>query len=102
MLPTTLDVFRASLKADPTVSVTDRARFLAFLRTGEAPVAPLPPSNNCPRILRRAEVGSRMSLGLRSVDKLPIKKVKLPGRKHAAGFLESDVNALLSQMAAAA
>jgi len=29
------------------------------------------------------------------VDKLPIKKVKLPGRSRAAGFLESDINALL-------
>jgi hypothetical protein len=29
------------------------------------------------------------------VDKLPIKKVKLPGRQRAAGFLEGDVNALI-------
>jgi hypothetical protein len=30
------------------------------------------------------------------VDKLPVKKVKLPGRQRAAGFLESDVNELLT------
>jgi predicted DNA-binding transcriptional regulator AlpA len=101
MLPTTLDVFKASLKADPTVSPADRARLLALLRAGSAPVSPLfPPPEAVPRILRRAEVANRLSLSLRTVDKLPLKKVKLPGRQRAAGFLESDINALLGQGAA--
>jgi hypothetical protein len=96
MLSTILDVCRASLKADPTVSATDRTRLLAILRGGGAPdTPPATPPDTTPRILRRAEVGRRLAVSLRTVDKLPIKKVKLPGRSRAAGFLESDINALL-------
>jgi predicted DNA-binding transcriptional regulator AlpA len=61
---------------------------------------PCPPPDTTPRILRRAEVANRLSLSLRTVDKLPIKKIKLPGRTRAAGFLESDINALLEQKVA--
>ena len=101
MLPTTLDVFRAGLKADPTISPSDRNRLLAMLRNGAAPGnPPAPPVDTGPRLLRRAEVARRLSVGLRTVDKLPIKKFKLPGRKRAAGFLESEINALLEQKAA--
>ncbi len=97
MLPTTLDVFRATLKADPTISPTDRARLLGLVRTGTAPAhPPHPPPAPAPRILRRAEVANRLSLSLRTVDKLPIKKIKLPGRTRAAGFLESDINKLIA------
>lgn len=101
MLSTTLDIIRVSLKADPTVSATERARLLAVLRTGAAaPTAtPPPPSSNGPRLLRRAEVATRLSICLRTVDNLPLRKIKLPGRKRAAGFLESDVNALMEQAA---
>jgi len=97
MLSTTLDVLKAGLKADPTVSAADRARLLALLRMGAAPDAPPPhPADVVPRILRRAEVAHRLAVSLRTVDKLPIKKIKLPGRTRAAGFLEADVNALLT------
>jgi hypothetical protein len=100
MLPTTIDVFRSSLKADPTVSPADRARVLAFIRNGGSPVIVPPPlPNNCPRLLRRAEVARRLSVCLRTVDNLPLRKVKLPGRKRGAGFLETDVNALIEQAA---
>jgi hypothetical protein len=42
-----------------------------------------------------------MSCCIRTVDNLPLRKVKLPGRTRAAGFLESDVNALMEQAAIA-
>ena len=101
MLPITLDAVRATLKTDPTVSLRDRARLLALLRTAEAPAnPPRPLPDSPPRILRRAEVATRLSLSLRTVDKLPIQKIKLPGRTRAAGFLESDINALLEQKVA--
>lgn len=100
MLPTTIDVLKAGLKSDPTVSANDRARLLALIRTGAAPNKPAPPQDVAPRILRRAEVACRLSVSLRTVDKLPVTKVKLPGRTRAAGFLESDINALLQQKAA--
>jgi len=97
MLPTTLEVFKASLKADHTVSAVERTRLVALVRTGAAPDAPHPhPADAVPRIIRRAEVARRLSVSLRTVDKLPIKKVKLPGRTRAAGFLESDVNTLIN------
>lgn len=51
------------------------------------------------RILRRAEVAARFSVSLRAVDlwsrKGLIKRRVLPGRTRAAGFLESDVEALM-------
>ncbi len=98
MLPTTLDVFKATLKTDPTVSPNDRARLLTMVRTGaEASQPAAAPTQTVPRILRRGEVARRLSVSLRTVDKLPIQKVKLPGRIRAAGFLESDINALLAQ-----
>jgi hypothetical protein len=96
MLPTTLDVFRAALKSDPTVSATDRNRLVTLLRTGGAPdTPPAPLPDTTPRILRRAEVARRLSVSLRTVDKLPLRKIKLPGRTRAAGFLEMDINGLL-------
>jgi hypothetical protein len=97
MLPTTLDVFRAGLKSDPTVSPAERARLLSLVRNGPAPAEKTAaPQEASPRIIRRAEVGRRLSVSLRTVDKLPIPKFKLPGRQRAAGFLESDINALLA------
>ena len=64
---------------------------------GVPEIPPTPPLMAVPRILRRAAVAQRLSISLRTVDKLPIKKIKLPGRIRAAGFLESDVNDLLKQ-----
>jgi hypothetical protein len=101
MLPTTIDVFRAGLKSDPTISPAERARLLALVRNGPTPAnkAEAQPETG-PRIIRRAEVARRLSVSLRTVDKLPVAKFKLPGRTRAAGFLESDINALLVEKAA--
>jgi hypothetical protein len=97
LLPTTIDVIRAALKSDPNPSPGDRARLLAMLRAGAVPAnSPAPPPDSGPRILRRAEVARRLACSLRTVDKLPLKKFKLPGRTRAAGFLESDINSLLA------
>src|ERR1041384_3965731 len=98
MQATTLDIIRSGLKSDPTLSPSDRSRLLALLRTGGAPQSKsvAPPQDCAPRLLRRAEVARRLACSLRTVDKLPIKKVKLPGRQRAAGFLEGDVNAMLA------
>ena len=97
MLATTLKIVRSGFEADPTLTPTDRARLMAVLRNGAAPHCKpeAPPPDNTPRLLRRAEVARRLSCSLRTVDKLPIKKIKLPGRQRAAGFLEGDVNALV-------
>jgi hypothetical protein len=97
MLNTTIEILRSGLKADPTLTPADRTRLMAVLRNGVTPHKPdCPAPDNTPRLLRRAEVARRLSCSLRTVDKLPIKKVKLPGRQRAAGFREGDVNALLA------
>ncbi len=68
-----------------------------MIRTGAGASKPTaPPPERVPRILRRGEVARRLSVSLRTVDKLPVAKFKLPGRQRAAGFLESDINALLA------
>jgi hypothetical protein len=96
MLGTTLKILRVGLESDPSLTPADRARLMAAIRDCVTPHKPATqPPDNSPRLLRRAEVARRLSCSLRSVDKLPVKKFKLPGRKRAAGFLESDINTLL-------
>ena len=52
-----------------------------------------------PRLLRRSEVAGRLGVCTRVVDALArngkLTRRKLPGRVRAAGFLESDVCALI-------
>ncbi len=59
-----------------------------------------PATTSEPRLVRRAEAARRLSRSLRFVDKLAasgvLPKRRLPNRKRAAGFLESDLNALIS------
>jgi len=99
MLTSTLEIIRAALKADATVSAAERTRLLALLRNGGAPGhPPTAPPDTSPRILRRAEVARRLAVSTRTVDDLPLRKIKLPGRVRAAGFLEPDVNALLGSI----
>ncbi len=93
-LETTEKAIDAILRADPSVTPLARKDFLTALRHG--PTKAEPTTERASRILRRAEVARRLSCSLRTVDKLPVKKVKLPGRQRAAGFLESDINALLA------
>lgn len=100
MLGTTLDVFKAALRSDPTVSASDRNQLLAILRKGLDAPKPEATIERVARLIRRAEVAERMACSLRTVDKLAatgvLKKRKLPGRVRASGFLESDVAALIA------
>lgn len=95
MLETTFDAVRAVLRSDPTVSPVERSRLLALLRQSP-PAKTETPVEMVPRVLRRNEVAQRLSCSLRTVDKLPLAKVILPGRKRAAGFREAEVNALIA------
>lgn len=98
MLATTLDAFRAVLKADPSITPGERARILSTLRNGKDPSCAETPK--APRILRRREAAGRFGASIRLVDRLAqqglLRKVKLPGRERASGFLEADVNALIA------
>ena len=100
-MATTVDAVRALLKSDPALTPADRARIVASVRNhGREPEGPR--ENTAPekRILPRGEVARRFNRSLRFVDHLAkagtLRRVKLPGRKRACGFLASDVERLMS------
>ena len=96
-MQTTMDVVRATLRADPSVTPGERARLLALLRNGNPGAAPAIPTG--PRLLRHREVAERLGVSKRTVQSLLsggiLRPVTLPGRKRALGVAESDVCALL-------
>jgi hypothetical protein len=98
MLTTTIEVIRAGLKSDPSITPTERARLLALIRNTKELTA-RPKLEGTERILRRTETARRLSRSVRMVDKLAadgvLRKRTLPGRQRACGFLESDVEALI-------
>jgi len=103
MLETTLDAIRAILKADPSIIVRERNQILAAIRNGGiAGPTPLSIPNSGPRILNRKEVAKRLGRSLRLIDRLAsdgvLVKRRLPGRIRCTGFLESDVNDLISNL----
>lgn len=108
MHQTTIDAINAILKADATVPLRDRKHFLreldninvsngAATAIGKVP----PPTPSGPRLLRRTEVARRLSCSLRLVDRLvedgALRKIVLPGRQRGAGFVDSEVSALLER-----
>src|SRR3954467_15190589 len=103
MLNTTLEIIRAGLKADPTLSPDDRQRLLTALREPAAEKTTVPAASAEFRLIRRAEVARRLSCCLRTVDKLAVsgilQKRKWPGRVRASGFLASDVDKLILESA---
>lgn len=97
MLDTTQDAVRALLRADPSLTPTDRNRILATLRShGKTEPEPAAPE---PRLIRRADAARRLGCSLRALDNWArtgiLRKVKLPGRVRAAGFRESDLVAVI-------
>ena len=103
MLPSTIAVLRAALRADPTVSPADRGRLLAALRNG-GNTSPAPAAPTGPRLIRRKEAARMLGTSTRTVDALAadgaLARVRLPGRRRAAGFREADVRALIEGGAA--
>jgi predicted DNA-binding transcriptional regulator AlpA len=101
MLPTTVDLLRAGLKSDPTVPPAQRNRLVEFLRRWPEALQTEAAKPTEPRMVRRSEAAQRLSVSLRTVDKLAkagiLRKRKLPGRVRASGFLESELSALIAQ-----
>jgi hypothetical protein len=95
MLPTTLQAVRSILTADPSINPPERNRLVAALRQGPQPRTPHPTAAAGPRFMRRKEVAARLSVSLRTVDKLAqagmLRKRTLPGRTRASGFLADEV-----------
>lgn len=99
-LPTTLVAIKSILGTDPTLTPADRARYMGLFRQNNSPVPVVPKSADIARLVRRSEAAKMLSCSLRMIDKLAatgvLTKRKLPGRKYAAGFLESDIITLIT------
>jgi len=101
MLPTTVDAVKALLKADPSLTPADRSKIVGAIRNHGRPSEPKPtPERQSARILTRGEVAKRFGRTLRFVDNLAkdgtLRRVTLPGRKRACGFLAEEVERLMS------
>ena len=101
MLDSTIELIRAGLKTDPTLSPSECTRLLSILRnhnrqTSSTQIKPEPP-----RVIRRKQAAERLNSSLRFVDLLTqqgiLKKCTLPGRKRAVGILESSLLAVLAE-----
>jgi hypothetical protein len=101
MLDSTIDLIRAGLKTDPTISPDERTRIIFLLRNhGKQTQSPQPiPQEIAPKVIRRKQVAERLNSSLRFVDLLArqgiLKKCVLPGRTRAVGILESSLLAVL-------
>jgi predicted DNA-binding transcriptional regulator AlpA len=100
MLATTLEIIKSGLRADPSLNAGDRQRILQKIRADmTSPKTESPPPCEV-RLIRRQEAARRLGCSLRLVDRLAkdgvLQKRRLPNRQRAAGFLESDLNALIA------
>lgn len=99
MLPSTLEATRAIVKADPTISPGERTRILSAVRTGGKDEPAPAPTPTVDGLVRRESVAKQLSRSTRAVDYLAeqgiLHRVRFPGRTRAAGFLQSEVSALL-------
>jgi hypothetical protein len=102
MLATTIEVIRAGLKSDPTISPSQRSGLIALLRHGPKPSKSEMPEVNGPQVITRKMTAERLNRSLRFVDRLAkegiLRKVKLPGRQRAIGFAQEDVARLISEV----
>ena len=100
MLPTTIEAMKALLKADPVVTPLDRQRIVTVIcNHGKSPETPRAAATVEKRILHRRDVARRFNRSLRFVDKLAVqgvlRRVKLPGRRRACGFLAEEVERVM-------
>ena len=100
MLPSTIDVLKSVLRADPTLSPAERASLLARMREKPGDSKTGSTAKEEARIIHRLEAAQRLSCSTRTLDKLAAAGVlprrKLPGRVRSVGFLASDVDALIA------
>lgn len=99
---TTLEIVRSALRADPSVTPSDRTRLLALLRNGKVQTPPnsSPVPTAPPGIVRPGAVARRLGRSVRSVHLLCrqglLEKIKFPGRQRCAGITSQSLEALLS------
>jgi hypothetical protein len=103
MLDSTIELIRAGLKTDPTLSPAERSRLLVAIRSHgkQIPTPQLTSQDVAPKIIRRKQAAERPNSSLRFVDLLArqgvLKKCVLPGRTRAVGILESSLLAALAK-----
>jgi hypothetical protein len=100
MLDTTIELVRAALRADPTVTPAERNKRIALLRNGDTTKDKPQPAEKLPAIVRPAQVAILLGRSTRSVHALCeqglLTKAKWPGRQRAAGITQSSLTALLN------
>ena len=101
MLATTADAMKALLKADPSLTPLDRVRIIGSVRNhGKVAQAPVVEPPREARVLKRFDVARRFNRSLRFVDILAaqgvLRRVKIPGRKRACGFLAHEVERVMA------
>ncbi len=102
MLDSTIELIRAGLKTDPTLSSEERAKLLGVLRNHDKQTqSPQTAVRDVtPKIIRRKQAAERLNSSLRFVDQLArqgiLKKCVLPGWSRAVGILESSLSAVLA------
>lgn len=102
MLPTTADAMNALMKADPSLTSSDRHRIMAAVRNhGRVAPAKQPGAGRLEtRVLQRTDVARRFGRSVRFVDKLAgqgvLRRVRLPGRVRACGFLAEEVERVMA------
>ena len=102
MLETTVDLVRAALRADPTVTPAERNKRIALLRNGDATKEKAQPAEKFPAIVRNAQAAQELSRSVRSIHYLCaqglLKRAKIAGRKRAAGVTRESFTALLNAL----
>jgi hypothetical protein len=101
MLTTTIEIIRSALKGDPSLNPADRAHILAMIRDGTNATKTNEVAASEHRLVRPAEAARRLGCSLRLVDQLAqdgiLPRRYFPNRRRAAGFLESDLNGLMTR-----
>ncbi len=103
MKESTIEIVRAALKTDESVTPAERQKLIALLRNGgKAAIQVENKTQNQSRIMRLKEVAERLGRSKRVVDRLCkeglLKKVTLPGRKYGSGILASSFEKFLAAL----
>ncbi len=99
MLPTTFEIVKSALRADPSVSAAERVELLRRLKEVPGGSKSVAAAAGEARLVRRGEAARRLSCSVRTVDRLArigaLQRRKLPGRVRGAGFLVSELERLI-------
>jgi hypothetical protein len=100
MRDTTIRMIRIHLQVDDSITPAERERLMRRLGAPTSSETPTPPTD---RLLRRAEAGRMLGRSVKTVDRWAstgiLRRIVVPSRRRAAGFLMSDLNALISARA---